>query len=134
MNSRRLISADPNPRPLQYSRSGLCIAAKAATQCPLMGWSGRAPAPPAREAGKGHQRRGARHVTQAQFCNRRDRFRYRQELISRHWSEQARRDHASAEVVAAYSLFLGPKKFRHVRSSFAHWEPTALHLHEWAMI
>ena len=35
---------------------------------------------------------------------------------------------------AAYSLFLGPKKFRHVRSSFAHREPTALHLHEWAMI
>jgi transposase len=31
---------------------------------PLMGWSGRAPAPPASEAGKGRQRRGARHVTQ----------------------------------------------------------------------
>jgi predicted ATPase len=38
----------------------------------LMGWSGRAPAPPASEAGKGRQRRGARHVLQAQFCNRRD--------------------------------------------------------------
>jgi|SRR5437016_5907269 hypothetical protein len=38
-----------------------------------MGWSGRASAPPAIEAGKGRQRRGARHVTQAQFCNRRDR-------------------------------------------------------------
>src|SRR5690349_12149496 len=48
-----------------------------------MGWSGRAPAPPAREAGKGRQRRGARHVTQAQICNRRDRHRYRQELVSR---------------------------------------------------
>jgi transposase InsO family protein len=37
-----------------------------------MGWSGRAPAPPAGEAGKGRLRRGARHVTQAQFWNRRD--------------------------------------------------------------
>src|SRR6266567_4720652 len=33
---------------------------------PLMGWSGRAPAPPAREAGKGRQRQGARHAQQAQ--------------------------------------------------------------------
>ena len=33
--------------------------------CPLMGWSGRAQAPPAGEAGKGRQRRGAGHVTQA---------------------------------------------------------------------
>ena len=30
-----------------------------------MGWSGRAPAPPASEAGKGRQRRGARHVSTA---------------------------------------------------------------------
>src|SRR5262245_26945043 len=35
-----------------------------------MEWSGRAPAPPASEAGKGRQRRGARHVTQAQFWDR----------------------------------------------------------------
>jgi hypothetical protein len=28
-----------------------------------MGWSGRAPAPPASKAGKGRQRRGARHVS-----------------------------------------------------------------------
>jgi len=28
-----------------------------------MGWSGRAPAPPASEAGKGHQRQGARDVS-----------------------------------------------------------------------
>src|SRR6478752_5797171 len=28
-----------------------------------MGWSGRAPAPPASEAGKGRQRQGARHVS-----------------------------------------------------------------------
>jgi hypothetical protein len=33
---------------------------------PLMGWSGRAPAPPAIEAGKGRQRQGARHVREAQ--------------------------------------------------------------------
>src|SRR5262245_4818631 len=65
-----------------------------------MGWAGRAPAPPAREAGKGRQTRGARHVSQGQFSNSRDRHRYRQELISRGWSGQARRDHASAEVVA----------------------------------
>src|SRR5262249_37421958 len=32
---------------------------------PLMGWSGRALAPPASEAGKGRQRQGARHATQA---------------------------------------------------------------------
>src|SRR5262249_7520256 len=37
------------------------------TRYPLMGWSGRAPAPTAREAGKGRQRRGARHVLQAHY-------------------------------------------------------------------
>jgi hypothetical protein len=31
-----------------------------------MGWSGRAPAPPAIEAGKGRQRQGARHVLESQ--------------------------------------------------------------------
>ena len=31
--------------------------------CRLMGWSGRAPAPPAIEAGKGRQRQGAHHVS-----------------------------------------------------------------------
>ena len=56
---------------------------KSGHSCPLMGWSGRAPGPPAREAGKGRQRQGARHATQAQFCNRRDRYRYRQEFVSR---------------------------------------------------
>jgi hypothetical protein len=34
-----------------------------------MGWSGRAPALPAREAGKGRRRQGARHVGQAQLWN-----------------------------------------------------------------
>jgi hypothetical protein len=50
---------------------------------PLMGWSSRAPAPPAREAGKGPRRQGARHAPEAQGINRRDRHRYRQDLVSR---------------------------------------------------
>src|SRR5712671_6838 len=33
---------------------------------PLMEWSGRAPAPPASEAGKGCPRQGARHVSDTQ--------------------------------------------------------------------
>jgi hypothetical protein len=33
-----------------------------------MGWSGRAPAPPASEAGKGRQRQGARHVSDTQYA------------------------------------------------------------------
>src|SRR5215470_9631514 len=77
-----------------------CTAGFSTPPRPLMGWSGRAPALPAREAGKGHQRRGARHVTQGQFRNRCDRYRYRQELVSRGGPRQARGDHASAEVVA----------------------------------
>src|SRR5262245_46463038 len=111
---------------IKYSKSWPYIAAKAATHLAgrtqltfltsvldththtahnepalqSLGWAGRAPAPPAREAGKGRQTRGARHVSQGQFSNSRDRHRYRQELISRGWSGQARRDHASAEVVA----------------------------------
>jgi transposase len=36
-----------------------------------MGWSGRAPAPPASEAGKGRQRQGARHVSDIQLRDRR---------------------------------------------------------------
>src|SRR3977135_691164 len=48
-----------------------------------MGWSGRAPAPLASEAGKGRQRQGARHVSDTQYRDRRDRHRYRQELVPR---------------------------------------------------
>src|SRR6516162_8870269 len=77
-----------------------CACGISAPECPLMGWSGRAPAPPAREAGKGRQRRGARHVTQAQCWNRRDRYRYRQELVSRRGSRSAWRDCPTPEVVA----------------------------------
>jgi CRP-like cAMP-binding protein len=43
---------------------------------PLMEWSGRAPAPPAIEAGKGRQRQGARHVSNTQNRDRRSRHRY----------------------------------------------------------
>src|SRR5260370_468680 len=46
-----------------------------------MGWSGRAPAPPASEAGKGRPRQGACHVSETQLSDRRDRHRYRQELV-----------------------------------------------------
>ena len=51
-------------------------------RCRLMGWSGRAPAPPASEAGKGRQRQGARHVSDTQYRDRRDRHRYRRETHS----------------------------------------------------
>jgi hypothetical protein len=54
-----------------------------ATRSRLMGWSGRAPAPPASDAGKGRQRQGARHVSDTQYRDHSDRHRYRQELIPR---------------------------------------------------
>src|ERR1700730_12414272 len=66
----------------------------------LMGWSGRAPAPPASEAGKGRQRQGARHVSDTQYRDRRDRHRYRQELVPRRGPRCARRHRAAAKVVA----------------------------------
>src|ERR1700682_5743632 len=65
-----------------------------------MGWSGRAPAPPASEAGKGHQRQGARHVSDTQYRDRRDRHRYRQVLVPRRGPQCARRHRAAAKVVA----------------------------------
>src|SRR5712675_1379339 len=65
-----------------------------------MGWSGRAPAPPASEAGKGHQRQGARHVSDIQYRDRRDRHRYRQELVPRRGPRCARRHRAAAKVEA----------------------------------
>src|SRR6266511_5072584 len=65
-----------------------------------MGWSGRAPAPPAREAGKGRQRQGARHAQQAQYSDRLgDRYRHRQELVPRRGPRSARYHRAAAEVV-----------------------------------
>src|SRR5712672_194040 len=62
-----------------------------------MGWSGRAPAPPASEAGKGRQRQGARHVSDTQYRDRRDRHRYRQELVPRRGPRCARR-HLATEA------------------------------------
>src|SRR5262245_54674093 len=66
-----------------------------------MGWSGRAPAPPVIEAGaRGSEvKEHAPHVT-SQFRNRRDRHRYRQELVSPRRARSARCDRAAAEVVA----------------------------------
>src|SRR5262249_27903667 len=65
-----------------------------------MGWSGRAPAPPASEAGKGRQSQGARHVSASQHDDRRYGHRYRQELVPRRSARSARRYRAAAEVVA----------------------------------
>src|SRR5580704_9892620 len=65
-----------------------------------MGWSGRAPARPASEAGMGHRRQGARHVLQAQYCDcHRDRHRYRQEFVPHCGPRPARCDRAASEVV-----------------------------------
>src|SRR5258706_11158522 len=47
-----------------------------------MGWSGRAPALPAREAGKGRSRQGARHVSETQPSDRRDAVALGREPIS----------------------------------------------------
>jgi hypothetical protein len=65
-----------------------------------MEWSGRAPALPATNAGRGHRRQGARHVTEARHFARRNRHRYRQELVPHRWPESARCYRAAAEVVA----------------------------------
>src|SRR6516164_1915703 len=46
-----------------------------------MGWSGRAPALPAKMLARGHRRQGARHVRETQEHNRCDRNRYRQEFV-----------------------------------------------------
>src|SRR5207244_12192981 len=66
---------------------------------PLMGWSGRAPAPPAINW-PGAPRQGARHVSDTQYRDRRDRHRYRQELVPRRGPRYARRHRAAAKVVA----------------------------------
>src|SRR6516165_6183449 len=48
----------------------------------------------------GHCRQGARHVTEARQFDRRNRHRYRQELVPRRWPESARCHRAAAEMVA----------------------------------
>jgi len=65
-----------------------------------MGWSDRAPASPASGAGKGRQRQGARHASDTQYRDRRDRHRYRQELVPRCGPRCAGRHRAAAKVVA----------------------------------
>src|SRR6266404_1425005 len=77
-----------------------CAAGFQFDLCRVMGWSGRAPAPPASEAGKGRQRQGARHVSDTQYRDRRDRHRYRQELVPRRGPRCAWRHRAAAKVVA----------------------------------
>jgi hypothetical protein len=52
-------------------RSCARTAAARPTERLLMEWSGRAPAPPASEAGKGRQRQGARHASETQSRDRR---------------------------------------------------------------
>src|ERR1700751_2947287 len=64
-------------------------------------WGGpdRAPAPPA-ISWPGAPRQGARHVSDTQYRDRRDRHRYRQELVPRRGPRYARRHRAAAKVVA----------------------------------
>ena len=82
-----------------------CVAKRRDGACPLMEWSGRAPAPPAIEAGKGRQRRGARHVS-AERPGCRCRHRYRQELVPHCWSGRPRRDFSAAKVDAGAIWFI----------------------------
>src|SRR5262249_5550795 len=65
-----------------------------------MGWSGRAPAPPASEAGKGRQSQGARHVSASRHDDRRNGRRYWEELVPRRRPRSARCHCPAAEVVA----------------------------------
>ena len=71
-----------------------------------MGWSGRAPAPSAMEAGKGRQRRGARHVPADQCPSCRCWRRHRQKLLPRCRSGRTRADCVAAKMVT--SLGRGP--------------------------
>src|SRR5260221_8674636 len=65
-----------------------------------MEWSGRAPALPAMNAGRGHRRQGARHVTETRHFAGRNRHRYRQELVPHCRPESARCHRTATEVVA----------------------------------
>src|SRR6266567_2793842 len=68
-------------------------------RCLLMGWSGRAPAPPVSEPCEGRQSQGARYVSATQHDDRRHWCRYRQELVPRCGPRSARRHRAAAEMV-----------------------------------
>src|ERR671931_455045 len=65
-----------------------------------MGWSGRAPAPPASEAGKGRQSQGARHVPASRHDDRRNGRRYREALVPRRRPRPAGCHRPAAEMVA----------------------------------
>jgi hypothetical protein len=58
-----------------------CAATKSPGKRLLMGRSGRAPAPPAIEAGEGRRRQGARHIPESQLRGCRHRPRHPQELV-----------------------------------------------------
>src|SRR5262245_792825 len=62
-----------------------------------MGWSGRAPALPAPEAGRGDQSQGARHVPEIPPRTGRDRVRSRQERVPRCGPRSAWCDRAAAK-------------------------------------
>ena len=72
-----------------------------------MEWSGRAPAPPASEAGKGRLRQGARHVTEIEYLHRRDRHRYRSEYGA-----------------TPMTQILGSNHFHIERFTFPNWDGT----------
>src|SRR5262245_61785102 len=101
-NESRRLTGPPSGRggTLTYHRIGVSCASQ---QCPVMEWSGRAPAPSVSKAGKGRRRRGARHVPETRHYHRRGRHRYRQELVSRRGSRSTWRDRVAAEVVASPS-------------------------------
>src|SRR5215471_7412771 len=64
-----------------------------------MEWSGRAPAPPRRDAGRGWQSKEHSHVQQIQSDHCHDGYRYWQEFIPRRRPRSTWRDRAAAEVV-----------------------------------
>jgi hypothetical protein len=74
-----------------------------------MGWSGRAPAPPASYSGKGHQRQGAHYVSETQHRNRRDRHRYREELVP-HRRPGSARSAGAGGVTSIATSWLGQQR------------------------
>jgi hypothetical protein len=72
-----------------------------------MGWSDRAPALPATQAGRGHRRQGARHVTETRHFDRRNRHRYRQELVPHRGNRYLRSLFVQAARVVLVKI--GPK-------------------------
>src|SRR4029077_3247459 len=84
---------------LKRSTKNLQLSTSWAGRLPhLMGWSRRAPAPPAIEAGKGRQRRGARHVSADQRPSCGCWHRYRKKLLTRCRSVYARETMPAEDV------------------------------------